>query len=203
LPLLPAPALEGSIQFANAACALAALEELDGRISIDAAAVDRGLRAVRLTGRFQIIKPAAGPVWILDVAHNPDAAHVLARSLKAAPPSGRTLAVCGILADKDAAAITEVLRDVVDAWWCATLDGARGQSSAALAKVVSSLVAVPVAHADSVGAACTAASLAAGINDRIVVFGSFHTVGPALDWLESHGLQSENALAHELANGAG
>ena len=203
LPLLPAPGLEGSIQFANAACALAALEELDARLTIDALAVDRGLRSVHLTGRFQVIKPVHGPVWILDVAHNPDAAHVLARSLNAAPPAGRTLAVCGILADKDAAAITAILRDAVDAWWCATLDGARGQSGAALAQVVSSLVAVPVVHADSVGEACTAASLAAGLDDRIVVFGSFHTVGPALDWLEAHGLKPHNAPAHDLLPGTG
>jgi len=202
LPLLPAPALSGSIQFANAACALAALEELDDRLPIDAQAIERGLRSVRLTGRFQVIKPPDGSsTWILDVAHNPDAAHVLLRSLNAAPPAGRTLAVCGILADKDAAAITVALRDCIDAWWCASLDGARGQSGAALAKVVSELVTVPVAHADSVAAACTAASLAARPDDRIVVFGSFHTVGPALDWLEARGLNAD-ALALHAAPGA-
>ncbi len=189
LPLLPAPALQGPIQFANAACALAALEELDARIEIDADAIDRGLRSVRLTGRFQVIKTAAGSAtWILDVAHNPDAARVLVRNLYATPRRGSTLAVCGILADKDAAAITAALRDCIDAWWCASIDGARGQSGAALAKVVSNLVSVPVAQADDVGAACAAAAAAARPEDRIVVFGSFHTVGPALDWLEAHGI---------------
>jgi dihydrofolate synthase/folylpolyglutamate synthase len=188
LPLLPAPALQGHIQFANAACALAALEELDARIVIDADAIDRGLRSVRLTGRFQVIKPAAGPAWILDVAHNPDAARELVRNLYATPRQGRTLAVCGILADKDAAAITAALRDCIDAWWCASIDGARGRSGAALAKEVSNLVTVPVAQADDVGAACAAAAAAAQPADRIVVFGSFHTVGPALDWLEAHGI---------------
>jgi dihydrofolate synthase/folylpolyglutamate synthase len=191
LPLLPAPALKGAIQFANAACALAALEELDGRIAIDAGAVDRGLRAVRLTGRFQVIEPADGSaMWILDVAHNPDAAQVLVRNLYATAPRGRTLAVCGILADKDAAAITAALRDCVDCWWCTSLDGARGQSGAALAEVVRNLVAVPVLQADSVGEACAAAFHEAKSEDRIVVFGSFHTVGPALEWLEARGLKT-------------
>ena len=189
LPLLPAPALQGHIQFANAACALAALEELDERIVIDADAVAAGLRCVRLTGRYQVIQPAHGSAsWILDVAHNPDAARVLVRNLYAAPHAGKTLAVCGILADKDAAAIAAALHDCVDAWWCASIDGTRGQSGAALAQVVSNLVSVPVRHTDDVAAACTAAQAAASSADRIVVFGSFHTVGPALDWLEARGI---------------
>ena len=192
LPLLPAPALQGQIQFSNAACALAALEELDGRISINAQAVERGLRDVRLTGRFQVINPAGGgSAWILDVAHNPDAAHVLVRNLYATPPTGRTLAVCGILGDKDAAAITAALRDCVDAWWCASLEGARGRTGQALAEVVSKIATVPVAHADSVSAACAAASAAAGPADRVLVFGSFHTVGLALDYLDGRGLLTD------------
>jgi dihydrofolate synthase/folylpolyglutamate synthase len=189
LPLLPAPALPGHMQFANAACALAALEELDPSIVIDADAVGRGLSAVRLTGRHQVVKPADGTAsWILDVAHNPDAACVLVRNLYATPHAGRTLAVCGILADKDAAAIAASMRDCVDAWWCASVDGARGRSGVALADVVRKLVSVPVEHSDDVAAACAAAAAAANGEDRIVVFGSFHTVGPALDWLESRGI---------------
>jgi dihydrofolate synthase/folylpolyglutamate synthase len=204
LPLLPAPGLQGPVQFANAACALAALEELDGRINIDAGAVDRGLRAVRLTGRFQVIEPAAGSAtWILDVAHNADAAHVLVRNLYATPPRGRTLAVCGVLADKDAAAITAALRDCVDLWWCTSLDGARGQSGAVLAQIVGNLVAVPVRHTDSVAEACAAAFREAKPEDRIVVFGSFHTVGPALDWLEAHGLMSVENAAQSTTAGSG
>jgi dihydrofolate synthase/folylpolyglutamate synthase len=189
LPLLPAPALRGHIQFANAACALAALEELDARIEIGADAIARGLTSVRLTGRYQVVKPADGTAsWILDVAHNQDAAQVLARDLNAAPPAGRTLAVCGILADKDAAAIATALRESVDAWWCVSLEGARGRSGAALAQVVRNLVPAPVESVADVAAGCAAAAAAASHQDRIIVFGSFHTVGPALDWLESHGL---------------
>jgi dihydrofolate synthase / folylpolyglutamate synthase len=189
LPLLPAPSLQGHIQFANAACALAALEELDTRIVIDAEAIARGLSSAHLTARYQVVTPADGTAsWILDVAHNPDAARVLVRNLYAAPHAGKTLAVCGILADKDAAAITAALRDCVDAWWCTSIDGARGRSGAELARVVRSLVSVPVEQTDDVAAACAAAAAAASGEDRIVVFGSFHTVGPALDWLESHGI---------------
>jgi dihydrofolate synthase/folylpolyglutamate synthase len=195
LPHLPAPALAGGIQFTNAATAIAALEEIAPRLKIPAGAVAQGLTQVRLVGRFQVIKPAIGsPTWVLDVGHNPDAARVLARNLNANPVAGRTLGVCGILGDKDASGIAEILSDSIGEWWCASLDGARGRSGDELAKEVRGKVAVSVNAAGSVGAACAAALGAATPQDRIVVFGSFHTVGPALDWLEVAGLLPPAAL---------
>jgi dihydrofolate synthase / folylpolyglutamate synthase len=189
LPQLPAPALLGDIQFANAATALATLEELDSRLVIGAAAIAQGLEAVQLAARFQLIVPLKpGATWILDVAHNAAAARVLARNLAAAPHLGRTFAVCGILADKDAQAIAAALSQSIDAWWCASIDGARGQSGSALAAEVKNQVTTEVQVADSVADACAAAATAAKLEDRIVVFGSFHTVAPALDWLESAGV---------------
>jgi len=128
----------------------------------------------------------------LDVAHNPAAARVLAANLQQlrdqTAGAGRTLAVCGILADKDAAGVAGELRDCVDAWWCTGTEGGARQSGAELARSVRSRVAAPVEVADSVAAACEAVSVVAGAGDRIIVFGSFHTVGPALDWLEAHDL---------------
>jgi dihydrofolate synthase/folylpolyglutamate synthase len=189
LPRLPAPALLGDIQFTNAATAIAALEEIAPRTAIGAGAVAQGLSQVRLVGRFQVIKPAAGsPTWVLDVAHNPDAARVLERNLNANPVPGRTLGVCGILGDKDASSIAEILDVSIDEWWCAPLDGLRGRSGEELANAVRGKVATHVTAADSVAGACAAASKIATSHDRIVVFGSFHTVGPALDWLETTGM---------------
>ena len=190
LPQLPAPALMGDMQYANAATAIAALEEIDARLSIPGAAVAQGLRQVRLAARFQVIAPARppAPTWILDVAHNPAAARVLARNLRDLPSGGRTLAVCGILADKDAAGVVAELRDSVDAWWCVPIEGERGRSAAALAQTVANGVATPVEAAPSIAAGCAAASADARREDRIVVFGSFHVVGPAMDWLEANAL---------------
>lgn len=195
LPGLPPPALVGDTQFANAATAVAALEELEPRLPVTAPAIALGLESVRLVGRFQVIAPGAGkPTWILDVAHNPDAARVLKENLRASRPAGRTLAVCGILADKDAAAIAKEVRECFDAWWLASTEGARGTSAAVLADRIAAEVSAPVAIAGDVAAACAAASAAAGSGDRIVVFGSFHTVGPALDWLESQRLLQSAVL---------
>jgi dihydrofolate synthase/folylpolyglutamate synthase len=198
---LPAPALKGATQYANAATALAAVEEIDARLAIPAAAVAQGLRQVRLVARFQVIAPVApaAPTWILDVAHNPDAARVLARNLRDTPSGGRTLAVCGILADKDASGIAAELRGCVDAWWCVATDGERGRSGAALAQVVAGQVAAPVEAAESTSAGCAAVLAFANPEDRIVVFGSFLTVGPALDWLEAQGLLPPAALPEYTA----
>jgi dihydrofolate synthase / folylpolyglutamate synthase len=187
---LPAPALRGDTQYDNAAAAIAALEEIADRLDIPEAALARGLKAVRLVGRFQTIaaRDAARPAWILDVAHNPHAARVLAANLRALEHAGRTLAVCGILADKDAAGIVEQLRDCIDEWWYAPTEGERGSSAAALLERVGAQRSGQGHLCGSIGEACAAASAAAGAQDRIVVFGSFHTVGPALDWLEANGI---------------
>jgi dihydrofolate synthase/folylpolyglutamate synthase len=181
---LPAPALVGDIQYANAATAIAALEELAPTLEISSDSIARGLGAVHLEGRFQSIG-AAGAEWILDVAHNPDAARVLAANLKGRPVGGRTLAVCGILADKDAAGVAVELRSWIDEWWMATTPGARGADGAALAGRMAPHLRAPVHIAADIEGGCAAALAAARAGDRIVVFGSFHTVAPALDWLEA------------------
>ncbi len=190
LPHLPASALRGETQYDNAATAIAALEELGLPFQISAAAIAGGLQSVRLVARFQVVADPAGraPTWILDVAHNPAAARVLAGNLRALPVRGRTHAVCGILSDKDAAGIVSELAHSIDAWVFVTLPGERGGSGAALAARVAAQVSAPVAVFDGVASACAAVLTAADANDRIVVFGSFHTVGPALDWLEQAGI---------------
>ncbi len=199
LPDLPPPALRGDQQYENAATAIAALEELKLRAPVSAAAVAQGLAGVRLVGRFQVIPgkdatgAAAGPTWILDVAHNPAAARALAGNLRSLPSRGRTLAVCGILADKDADGIFEELAASIDAWLFVSTDGERGSTGESLAARIgvrrgASLVGSPTEAYDDIPAACAAALAAADPHDRILVFGSFHTVGPALDWLEARGL---------------
>lgn len=187
---LPASALAGSIQYRNAATALAALEALaagQGRsaaaqavAALDAATVASGLRRVRLAGRFQVVP---GPVeWILDIAHNPPAAEVLVSQLRERPCQGRTLAVVGILGDKDAPAIARALAPAVDGWFLCSLEGPRGIAAAELARRLEPIVQSPVL-VGSVREACEAARAAAIPGDRIVVCGSVHTVGPALEWL--------------------
>lgn len=182
LPQLPVPALPGEIQLGNAATALTALLLLEGAGACEAAPVAQALGQVRLAGRLQIVQRGAVE-WVLDVAHNEPAARVLAQALAARPHRGRTLAVAGILTDKDAAAIARALDAQVDQWVLAGLTAeARGQSAAALAARLPPLRAEPILQAD-VAAACVRAGELARPGDRVVVLGSFHVVGPALAWL--------------------
>ena len=186
LPLLPAPALLGEVQFGNAATALAALEALDARLPLSADAVARGLTTVNLGGRFQLAHARADePTFIFDVAHNADSAQVLADNLQANFSEGRTFAVCGILGDKDVGAIAACLSPLIAEWWCASLDGPRGVPGSKLLESLKPHVKGPLHAADSVALACEAARAQATSKDRVAVFGSFHTVGPALDWYEA------------------
>jgi dihydrofolate synthase/folylpolyglutamate synthase len=203
LPLraLPPPALEGAIQYRNAATAIAAVEALRSapgaraavkRLAGAFAALDErsaaaALGRVRLAGRFQVIP---GEVeWILDIAHNEPAAHVLAAQLRERPlppaagrGAGRTFAVIAVLADKDAAAIGAALAGVIDQWILCTLSGPRGTSAAQLAQRLAQ-PAARVELADSIAAGCELARTVAQPGDRVVVCGSVHAVGPALQWL--------------------
>lgn len=174
---LPLPALKGAHQLGNAAAVIATLVSLHEQLPIQLDDIRSGLMTMRLPGRFQII---TGPVeWIVDVAHNPHAAQVLATSLRERPASGRTLAIMGLLADKDAVGVIQALVDVVDAWYPVTLDGPRGRTGQELAGLIASLDA-PITICDNVIGACQAAQAAATAGDRIVLFGSFHMVGPVL-----------------------
>lgn len=179
IPGLPMPALAGEHQLANAAAALAALAQLAEALPVSLAAIHAGLADMRLVGRFQRI-PGAVEV-VLDVAHNPQSARVLAGSLRALPARGKTYAVFALLADKDARAIVEPLKDCFAAWFVAGLAGVRGQSGEALTAQFRSNLAVPVEVFDDPLSAFRAAGLMAVEGDRITVFGSFYTVAAVLN----------------------
>lgn len=174
---LPLPALAGAHQLDNAAGVLTVTGLLADRLPVARSAIEAGLRSVRLAGRYQVID-AAVPV-ILDVAHNPDAARVLAQQLRADTVAGRTWLVLGMLADKDAAAFAAVLDGVVDVWCLAALAGERGLPAATLAQRITG-VAGAVEQFDSVAAALAHALDTAAPADRIVASGSFLTVAQAL-----------------------
>ena len=197
---LPPSALAGSIQYRNAATALAALEALEATLPTIAATPGRqlsaalrgplalsehtvtvALRNVSLPGRFQTVH-VASVEWILDIAHNEPAAAIFAGHVRERPTEGRTFAVVGILGDKDAGAIARLVGPVVDHWILCAIPGPRGTSAEDLAKRMS-LPDSRTTLAASVEAGCEVARATAKPGDRVLVFGSFHTVGPALQWL--------------------
>ncbi len=177
------PALRGANQLLNASGALAVFEALRSRLPITAQAVRSGLALVDLPGRFQIV--AGQPTLVLDVAHNPHAVAALAQNLDQMGFFPRTHAVFGAMRDKDLAAIFARLAPLVDAWHLTDLPVPRAATALELAQAHAALAPAgpgPVTvdchatPAQALGAALAAAEAA----DRIVVFGSFQTVGGVL-----------------------
>jgi dihydrofolate synthase/folylpolyglutamate synthase len=177
---LPASALVGAIQYRNAATALAAVEALHTGKTLDARAVSAGLRSVKLAGRFHVVPGAVE--WILDVAHNEPAARVFAGHLAARPSSGRTIAVVGILGDKDIPTIGQILRPLVDHWVVCTIAEPRGLSAEETARRLA-LTGLSHELASSAATGFEAAKRAAVAGDRVIVCGGFFIVGSALEWL--------------------
>jgi dihydrofolate synthase/folylpolyglutamate synthase len=177
---LPWPALRGELQLRNAAAALAALDSLRERVPVDMGAIRRGLTEVELPGRFQVLP--GRPVGVLDVAHNPQAAQALADNLARMGRFDRTIAVFSILRDKDIAAVTQPLRALVDRWFIAPSPGPRGIDAEGLrAVLLQAGVSAPVQTFASVEEAWARARGEAGVDGRIVAFGSFLTVGAVLE----------------------
>ena len=180
---LPPSALFGAAQFDNTSAVLQVLDCLRSKLPVERTAVEAGLNNVRLPGRFQSIVSDAVE-WILDVAHNPAAAETLAHQLRSSA-SRRTIAVCGILGDKDVAGIARALHGAFDHWVVVGLSGTRAIEPSELATRLQAQGANVLEVARSVEHGCEIAAHAARPGDRIVVFGSFLTVGPALEWLQS------------------
>ena len=175
------PALRGANQLINAAGVLAALESLRERLPITAQAVRNGLAMVELPARFQIVP--GQPALVLDVAHNPHAVAALAANLDAMGFYPTTHAVFGAMADKDLAPMLAKMGPLVDRWYFTDLPTPRAESAAALREKWQSQEkrrdVTASTHADPMEALRAAVSQADPA-DRIVVFGSFYTVGGVL-----------------------
>jgi dihydrofolate synthase/folylpolyglutamate synthase len=175
------PALRGANQLVNASGVLAALESLRQRIPVTAQAVRNGLAMVELPGRFQIVP--GQPVLVLDVAHNPHSVAALAANMDAMGFYPTTHGVLGAMADKDLLPMLQRVNPLIDRWYFTDLPLPRAAKAVDLQQAwqaqntrkdaLSSVHAHPMA-------AMQAAIEAADPADRIVVFGSFYTVGGVL-----------------------
>ena len=175
------PALRGANQLVNAAGVLAALTALRERLPVTAQAVRNGLASVELTGRFQIIP--GQPALVLDVAHNPHSVAALAANLDAMGFFPCTHAVFGAMADKDLAPMLAKVGPLLDRWYFTDLPTPRAATGAALKAAWEAQNTRQDASAQAFAnpsEALSAALAAADPADRIVVFGSFYTVGGIL-----------------------
>ncbi|MEI7142047.1 bifunctional tetrahydrofolate synthase/dihydrofolate synthase [Pectobacterium brasiliense] len=177
LSRLPLP----NVPLANAATALAALHY--SSLNVSEEAIRQGLQYAALPGRFQTVQ--VSPRLILDVAHNPHAAAYLANRLAELPKTGKVRAVVGMLSDKDIAGTLAHLTPLVDAWYCAPLEGPRGATAQQIAEHLTRSQSF-----SDVVAAWKQAMSEATEQDIVIVCGSFHTVAHVME-----------ALDEEKANG--
>lgn len=177
---LPLPALAGKYQLQNSAAVLQVCQLLNQQgMTISEQAIRRGLEQVRLAGRFQLVP---GPITrILDVTHNQQGAENLRALLSETETKGKTYAVLAMLKDKDCESVAKVLDPVIDFWFLAGLDGNRGMSGETLAEKLAPVVKNhKLGSYDTVKEAYYAAMAAAANGDRILIFGSFHTIEAAM-----------------------
>jgi dihydrofolate synthase/folylpolyglutamate synthase len=190
---LPYPALRGNYQLANASTALCAADALRNRIPLSMGAVRTALVGIEWPARFQVLP--GRPVTVLDVAHNPQAADAFADNLGGMGFHPRTIAVFGIMSDKDIDAVIAPLIARVDRWEVATLPLPRGSTAEALRHRLQGAGVAPDAvreHVDP-AAAYRAAREEAAEADRIIVFGSFLTVAAVLAATKRSGQAGEPA----------
>ncbi len=178
--VLPLPRLAGSHQLNNAATGLASIMALIPSAAAEQAALAGGLQSVRLPGRLQRVdgEPA---VWI-DVGHNPMAARAVSEALREIIEQeafGPLRCVLGMLADKDVQAVAKELDAIVSSYYCAGIEGSRGQTGKQLADRVRTASLRPVRVFADVAAALETAMAESGPGDGVLVFGSFLTASQA------------------------
>ncbi|MGE8442646.1 MAG: bifunctional tetrahydrofolate synthase/dihydrofolate synthase [Comamonas testosteroni] len=179
------PALRGANQLMNASGVLAAYEAIRAKLPVTAQAVRTGLSMVELPGRFQIVP--GQPTLVLDVAHNPHSVAALTANLDAMGYFPTTHAIFGAMADKDWEPMLTKVGPLVDRWYFTDLPTPRADSAENLKAKLQQLQAQGVIRKDvsmqtfaNPQQALDAAVAASEAADRIVVFGSFFTVGGVL-----------------------
>jgi dihydrofolate synthase/folylpolyglutamate synthase len=180
---LELPALAGQHQVSNAAAVLALLEAAGITDVLEQHVVSAALGHVRLDGRIQQIDNSTH--WIVDVAHNPAAAEVLGKALAEMDCAGKTVAILGMLDDKDVEGVVAHLAPHVDQWIAVSADSHRAIAADELARRVANEAGAACLVGDTLESAIDRAEELAGANDRVLLTGSFYLVGPALKQLYS------------------
>jgi len=174
------PALQGHFQLQNAAGVIALLLKIKEQLPITEEQINTGLKAVKHPGRLES-KKINDQAWLIDVAHNPQSAQVLADYLKSqeVQPENR-IAIFSALNDKDMLPMVKAMVPFVKTWVIADLGIPRATNLQDLKTI---LLAAGVNQANiiefnSIGSAVTAVKEMC--NSHVLVWGSFFTVSQAI-----------------------
>jgi dihydrofolate synthase/folylpolyglutamate synthase len=179
---LPLPPYGGDEQYVNAAACAQVVECLSPALPVPRAALAAGIRNAYLRGRLER-HDLDGTEWVLDVAHNPAAAAGLVAALARLPAAARTYVVFAAMRDKDLSGVVAPFVPAATGWFVAQASADRGATAAELELLLASVSARNVVVATTIEAAVAAARAAAEPGDRVVVYGSFYTVGAAMETL--------------------
>lgn len=168
--------LAGSHQPWNAALAVRALEL--ARLEIPAAAIAQGLREVVWPGRFQEVQAR----FILDGAHNPDAARRLAQTWRETHGDKRATLILGILRDKDLPGICEALLPIAGRILAVPVPNPRTATPQEICKAIGQVA--PRQECIAVRDLPAAIRIAQGMERRTLITGSLFLVGEALAYFE-------------------
>jgi len=172
-------------QFRNATVALAALCRLMPPVALSAALLNPVLLRSSPPGRFQVVRREQE--WILDVAHNPQAAAVLRDQLATLPTPARgaedVTVVLALLADKAVAGFARELRHAAGRWIVAGVADRRASTAAQMREGLAAAGIGTFAWVETPAAAFELAQRQTPAGGRILVCGSFRIVAPALEWL--------------------
>jgi len=182
---LPLPYQQSGVQLSNCSLALQAIDLLDEHLPVSAAQAHSGIAEAKIEGRCQVVSHE--PLIILDVSHNETSVARLAEFIdaKMKQSSGKVVAVCGMLKDKEIAVSLGQIASHVDTWHLATINNERGALSHEVADHVRSVSNQALVNYDTVELAYEAAKKTLTADDCLVVFGSFHIVGDILAHLRS------------------
>ncbi len=175
----PRPRFGGTVQLTNAAACIAVVDSIAALLPVDDAAIARALETVALPGRLDA-RVVDSVEWLFDVAHNPAAAARYRAAVDALPRPPRTLAVFGAMNDKDLHGVLGPFVADVAHWFVSDVDSERTATPAELEAALAELGAAEVTVHNGIAAATLAARAAARAGERVLVFGSFYSVGPAM-----------------------
>ena len=166
----------------NLGAAIQALE-LSGLVTVDQSLVDQ-LASVSLTGRLTRIHMENYEL-VLDVAHNVESVFQLVKFLREYPVSGKTFAVFGVMGDKPIRDMLALCETAFDEWNLINLRHVpRAMSTERLAEFFEPIGAVT--NQGPLPDLWQSLMSRVSTGDRIVVFGSFFSVGEATAHLAAH-----------------
>lgn len=167
----------------NAATALMVIKLLQSKLDIPPQAIIQGINTAVLTGRYQKISLPGKGELILDVAHNPEAAELLAQKLKQEKIEGKLVAVMSMFQDKDITTTLKHLIPLIEHWYIGKLHHTRAASADFLTNCLRDKGVSQITLMPTISAAMQQAIAESTEIDKILTFGSFHTVAEVLEWL--------------------